>query len=108
MVHRDDAVEFTVNGPQKQGVGRERTKTVYTLVLCQRNSRRYYTLLFIAELTILTSVRIQTRNSNLRIIKAEVFFQGVIQQIYRLKDTANRKLVPHLEQGLMDCCQRQF
>ncbi len=34
VIHCDDAVEFTVDGPQKEGVGRKRTETVYALVLC--------------------------------------------------------------------------
>ena len=53
-------------------------------------------------------MRIQCRHSYLWIDVAEIIFKSVIKQVNRLKYTANRKLMPHFEQCLMDSRQRDF
>ena len=92
-----NAVEFTVGGPEKKGIGTERAEAVNPLFLGQHNRGRYNTMFLITELAFLAGVWIQSGHADPGILDAKKVFQSIVKKINRFENTADCEFMTDLK-----------
>eukprot|EP00825_Cyclidium_porcatum_P024628 TRINITY_DN27010_c0_g1_i1.p2 TRINITY_DN27010_c0_g1~~TRINITY_DN27010_c0_g1_i1.p2 ORF type:complete len:246 (-),score=5.17 TRINITY_DN27010_c0_g1_i1:175-912(-) len=108
VIHGQDGIKLAVQGTQEDGVGGERTMGVNTLFAGHDHGRLDDAGFLVAELAVLRGVRVHTADRDAGLGNVKRLDQGLVQQLQRVKYSADVQDIPDCHQRDVDGRQDYF